>query len=515
MKLGDVQKRLQKRYLDSLPEKITVIKQGLEAVRDNDPTGETSLRRLAHQISGSAGSFGYPVLGKAAKRVENAPADEICDRTQELLAELQKIHSAEPQRTARILVVDDDVDITAAIEETLASPTRRVQCAGSICQAEEMMASASWDLVFLDLMLPDGDGRELLLNMRGNARTRDLPVIVLSGKHNSLVKNECAAYDVEVFLEKPIDKKVLSTVVDASIRRHRTFHSEAYQDDLTGLSNRPGFRLALTPLVALCERNKHEISIAILDLDHFKRFNDEYGHATGDAALKMFAETLKSGLRKSDLVGRWGGEEFIVALPETDAVQGTLALTKIADKLRQKTVAPDVQEKITFSAGVTSLGESEWLDRALLRADKRLYAAKEQGRDRILHEIPDGPIVRPKLLLVEDDLDMAAILSADLSEEYDVTHVDHGATALSSIENNSFEVVILDHELPDLTGVQVAEAITAMPSSLTPQIVFLTSSTSETVLEEAFSAGAVDYVVKPYRKRELLARIARLFSGRG
>lgn len=511
MDLATAQKRLRRRYLDGLPQKIAVLAEGLSAHDRGEPVGEDSVRRLAHQVAGSAASFGFPELGEIAKQLEHVASDSFQELAALLIEKLEAVVRAEAVEGKRILVVDDDKDTLLAIEECLANDSQVVRCAGTVAEAEAMLAGSAWDVVFLDLVLPDGDGRNILAGIRTNVALHDTPVIVLSGNCSSLVKNECASHGVETFLEKPIDYSVLQGIVDAVVIRHRTYHREAYNDELTQLANRPGFRLRLEPLLALCRRNKQAVSLAILDLDNFKSFNDEYGHSLGDEVLRVFADVLRKGLRESDLVARWGGEEIVVALPETNPAQGKMVLEKLATTLRTREIAPHCTQAVTFSGGITSINDSDTLDLALIRADQLLYAAKRGGRDRVLDKASSSldTGAKPAILIVEDDLDMVELLRADLADTYEVVEAGRGDLALDLAEKQKFSLIILDQDLPDQPGTSVARSLGTKFAQDCPPIIFLTASGSEHVLEEAFAAGASDYLVKPYRKRELLARVLR------
>lgn len=160
--------------------------------------------------------------------------------------------------------------------------------------------------------------------------------------------------------------------------------SQARLDALTGFVNRRGMDEILVREIARARRTKSPLSLAILDLDHFKRVNDEHGHQTGDQALVHLAALTKAGLRESDVVCRYGGEEFVVILPDI-GMQGALF---VIDRLRvmlEKTPLPIEGGKLhlRFSAGIAELSAAENRDRILMRADAALYAAKRAGRNRV------------------------------------------------------------------------------------------------------------------------------------
>jgi len=167
--------------------------------------------------------------------------------------------------------------------------------------------------------------------------------------------------------------------LEASLERIRLL---ATQDELTGLANRRHMLALLKAEQARQQRTEQPLSLVLLDLDHFKRVNDTYGHLAGDVVLKGFADAASSTLRGSDVLSRWGGEEFLLMLPDTGADEAERCVERMRQGLAQvafKAVAPDL--KITFSAGLSVCRAGAPLDAAIERADMAMYRAKAQGRN--------------------------------------------------------------------------------------------------------------------------------------
>lgn len=165
----------------------------------------------------------------------------------------------------------------------------------------------------------------------------------------------------------------------------------ATTDTLTGVANRRGFERAATLAVRVAERYLQPVSLLLLDIDHFKMINDTRGHHVGDQALTAVADRLASRLRRSDLLGRWGGEEFVVLLPHTDLADAVRAADQLREVVSAGPVAGDV--KLTISGGAAQLTPNDTLTTLLARADRGLFAAKSAGRDRIVaapndHQLP-------------------------------------------------------------------------------------------------------------------------------
>ena len=174
--------------------------------------------------------------------------------------------------------------------------------------------------------------------------------------------------------------------LEASLERIRLL---ATQDELTGLVNRRHMLALLRAEQARHMRTAQPLSLILLDLDYFKRVNDTYGHQAGDAVLKGFADAARGTLRSSDVLSRWGGEEFLLMLPDTGEDEAERCMERMRQGLAYVTftsVAPDL--KITFSAGLSACRAGESLEAAIERADQALYAAKAQGRNRTVRALP-------------------------------------------------------------------------------------------------------------------------------
>jgi diguanylate cyclase len=156
-------------------------------------------------------------------------------------------------------------------------------------------------------------------------------------------------------------------------------------DPLTGVLNRKGLDEALAQEIARIRRRSANLCLVLLDVDNFKHINDTYGHKTGDDALRHLASVVRESLRPQDAVGRYGGEEFLIVLPETDLQHANVVITRLQRKLTKRFfLAGNQRVLITFSAGIACLGPDETPDTAIDRADKAMYAAKRAGKNRVL-----------------------------------------------------------------------------------------------------------------------------------
>ena len=294
--------------------------------------------------------------------------------------------------TARILVVDDIPANVKLLEVRLLAEYFEVLTASNGADALEICETGKIDVVLLDIMMPGMDGFEVCRRIKDDPTTHDIPVIFISAK--SEVEDETRGLEVGAidFITKPISPPI----VKARVRNHLLLkrqtdllRSLSFLDGLTGIANRRRFDDTMAREWRRCARSHLPLSLIILDVDHFKAYNDQYGHQAGDECLRIVAEVLAERARRpSDLVARYGGEEFVCLLPETDGS----GATRVAEGFRaavaerriphaQSPVAPYVTISLGVATVIPSVESSP--DRLAEMADQLLYRAKRSGRNRV------------------------------------------------------------------------------------------------------------------------------------
>lgn len=302
--------------------------------------------------------------------------------------------SGEVQRRARVLVVDDQSVNLRLLAEVLRDMCD-VLVATSGTRALEIAGLGGVDLMLLDVMMPDLDGFEVCTRLKADARTRGVPVIFVTGKGE--VTDETRGFEAGGvdYITKPISPPL----VRARVRTHLELKAAldklqrmACVDGLTGIGNRRRFDEVLEAEWRRAARAGEPLTLAMLDVDHFKAFNDTYGHARGDECLRALGQALDDECRRpGDLVARYGGEEFALVLPQTDAAGAggiLLAVLQAVDQLRIPHAGSAVTGHVSLSGGaVTVLPSIAILAADVLRiADRLLYEAKAAGRGRVRHQ---------------------------------------------------------------------------------------------------------------------------------
>lgn len=307
-----------------------------------------------------------------------------------------------------ILIAEDDPASRAALEGFLRRWGYAVQVA---CDGGEAWAALQQEdaphLAILDWMMPVLDGLDVVRRLRGSARDHYTYVIMLTGRDQSSDMAIGFEGGVDDYLLKPFDRhelqsrlrvarRILAAQADLLVARD-LLHEQALNDPLTGLRNRRAAEDVARRELAQSARSGQPVALALIDLDHFKRINDEHGHPVGDRVLCAAAHHLQAALRAGDFVARWGGEEFLVLLPGTAEAEAMA----VAERLRaaiahSPSLLAAAGSQVTASFGVATWtaadGHFEDLAGLLQRADEALYAAKHAGRDCVIaasgHGIP-------------------------------------------------------------------------------------------------------------------------------
>ena len=312
----------------------------------------------------------------------------------------QSARADEEQRPVVLLVDDEPVNL-ALIKRRLEWEDYDVHTAQDGREAVERARELLPDLVILDVMMPVMDGLAACRFLKEDARTRDIPVIFLSALDDMETKVSGLSLGANDYISKPFraeelvarvavairlkrERDDLRESADEASRRAEVASERSMTDALTGLRNRYGLQRSLQREVADARRYGRPLTCLMIDLDHFKHVNDTYGHAAGDAALVQVARVLTEVVRGSDVVCRYGGEEFLVLAPET-GLDGALALgEKIRAAAKERAYGDGERVfPLTFSIGASQLRDGESAHDMIARADDALYHAKESGRDRV------------------------------------------------------------------------------------------------------------------------------------
>ena len=286
----------------------------------------------------------------------------------------------------RVLVVDDDPAVLDAMRALLDGHELEVATLADPLRFWETLEEVAPELLILDVDMPAVNGPELCRTVRNDPRWSRLAVIFATAHTDAATVAEAFGAGADDFIAKPIVGPELLGRVANRLERIRIYRIQAETDALTGLANRSKSDEGLTQLAALADRFSEPLSVAMLDVDRFKLVNDRHGHAVGDGVLRRLGEHLRRDFRGNDVVGRWGGEEFIVGMYGMTRQNGVKRLAGTLERFGEEEFAgSEGTLSVTFSAGVAEYPlDGYGLGEVTRAADKALYRAKASGRSRVL-----------------------------------------------------------------------------------------------------------------------------------
>ncbi|MBW1858492.1 MAG: diguanylate cyclase [Deltaproteobacteria bacterium] len=297
---------------------------------------------------------------------------------------------------AKILIVDDSKLIAHVAKTMLTKKGHEVMLAQDGKAGLEAAKSGQPDIILLDLIMPVMDGYEVCQHLKEDETTQEIPIIMVTSKAETSDKVKGLQMGALDYVTKPFDEAELIARVNIHLKLRELYQEVqeqnillqemANRDGLTGLYNHRYFHEQLSQDFLRARRYHETISCVLLDIDFFKKFNDTYGHQTGDVVLRALAEVIERSIRESDLAARYGGEEFALIMYHTDKA----AAIEAAERLRHMVESHEVKDngnvlQVTISVGVATFPHETIHDaKELIEfADQALYKAKDNGRNRV------------------------------------------------------------------------------------------------------------------------------------
>ena len=324
-------------------------------------------------------------------------------------SQVQQRPSAENSSQIQVLVVDDDAGILGVVSEVLEDDGYAVSTASSGEEALELLDHNEFWLVMSDIRLPGINGVEVLEHVkRASPRTHVIMITSHASLDTSIDAIKHGAYD---YLQKPFeDLSLISSAAKRAVDAYRleiersqlirslklsnkelarvngVLHGLAVRDGLTELYNHRYINEMLDKHIDKSAVEGMDLSLIFIDVDHFKSFNDEHGHQTGDVLLRELSALMRENVRTKDIVARWGGEEFVVVCPTTNEETASGLAEALRATIAQHRFVRDILPagpQVTISAGVASLAKNKSKAAMLAAADSALYVAKDNGRNQV------------------------------------------------------------------------------------------------------------------------------------
>ena len=484
--------------------------------------GESGLRLLA-EITTRAPSRPVIVASTAASLTDRVEAARFGARAyfQKPASPVSVVDAAlralrRTTTVGRVLTVDDDPRILESVRGLLEPTGLEVVALDDPRNFWEVLETVRPDLLLLDVDMPEVSGVELCRVVRNDARWATLPVIFLTARTDAETLHAVFAAGADDFVAKPMVGPELTTRINNRLERVRLYRLLADTDALTGVANRRRSAEAITELIESATHDEQPVALGMIDLDFFKGINDRFGHAAGDDVLRRVANGLRNALRAEDVVGRWGGEEFVVAARGVDKALLAHRISGVLDTLRAERVHSGKETlPLTFSAGVAGFPEDgATLDEVCRAADLALYQAKAHGRQKVVKagstSYP-GAEATVDVVLVEDDVVLGEALVQAVSEAgYSMHWIQDGNGAVDKLVGPEpairARLLLLDLNLPGQDGLVVLQKLSRTGITRDTSVVMLTSRTTRQSVVRSLHLGAVDYIAKPVAIETVIAR---------
>jgi len=327
--------------------------------------GDINTRLMAVR-AGAAGFYTFPV-----------DINSLIDKLDNLVV----LGESEPYR---ILIVDDSIYLSAHYALILQQVGMETCVVNEPLELLDHLEKFNPELILLDLHMPDCHGTELAKVIRQQEAFIGVPIVYLSGETDLVKQLDALKIGGDEFITKPIGPVYLLSTVKNRVKRSRVLRSLMVRDSLTGLLNHTRTKEMLVTEMERAKRRKSRLCYAMIDIDNFKSVNDLFGHSVGDQVIKSLSTLLRQRLRKTDVIGRYGGEEFAVILIDADQIEASRILNEIRETFSGISYhANGIDFNVTFSCGIASFPAIDYPGSINDSADRALYKAKNNGRNKV------------------------------------------------------------------------------------------------------------------------------------
>ncbi len=426
-----------------------------------------------------------------------------------------------------ILLIDEDTALLMLLKEELEKNHWVVIAVADPERAINYYYDLKPDCVVIDIPMKDKNGLDVLVQLKEKMKQQFIPSIMISSDQSKEVRMKSYKLGADDFIHKPLDIEEFIVRINRQLERKQAIDHVILIDELTRVYNRKYLSQPYDRLISILERRHDSFCMVLIDLDHFKKVNDTYGHITGDEVLATFADTLRSGLRVNDIIIRYGGEKFIILLPEKKSKEAKLLIEKILLEFSNIPFEGNDEEFFcTFSAGIHEVHPSETdLKKNIEITDGALYEAKQAGRNQVKIAAVNSLEVKRKpihVAIVDDDPIIRTMLEDLISKSkvtegvtLDIKVFKDGMEFIEAgwhLNTNERYLIILDGMMPRMDGLEVLQKLRGLQYQERFTVLMLTTRKSDHDISRALQLGADDYITKPFKLLELETRLGHLIK---
>ncbi|MGP1383871.1 MAG: response regulator [Thainema sp.] len=432
-----------------------------------------------------------------------------------------------PEPMFHVLAVDDDEHQLTTLRTYMENEGLQFTGLGQPERLLETLQASQPDLVLLDILMPRISGIELCQILRSDAEYQTLPVVMLTHYDDLSTRQRAFWVGADAVLSKHDPLSANLGQIQAQLNRDRRCAQTRMVDPLTGLVNRCGATRALQQLIAIARQFEQPLSLGVINLDNFQRFNAEYGRAAGDQLLRRFTTFLQQHCPPADVIARWRAEEFVISMIGLERADAVERLAQLLELWRSQ---PPMS---SFSAGVATFPvDGHNLEFLYRVAEAALYQAKLTGRDRILPaswQMPDASDPQLDVVIVGPDTTWLRSLARALETRgYRIHWFQSGQTALEYIDRANASVqlqatadpdamlqiktILLTTDLPDISAIELVNQLNTACQRQTPILALIQNSDENDQVEELRSQGMADYISYPCDVAAVIAHIRRYLA---
>lgn len=417
----------------------------------------------------------------------------------------------------KVLLVDNDIATLKLLDRALTIEGYKIYVCDNPLQTMDMIDEVMPDIILMDIMMPELEGYEILEKLKLDSKYLDIHIIILSFIDNLKSRGEAIKLIVDDYISKPFIINDVVNRVEKLMRTSSKYREKLLKDSLTDAYSRYYFNLRMVEELERYRRYGPIFTIVFIDMDNYNYINERHGHQVGDRVLGEFVDYVIKNIRKCDSIFRYGGEEFILLLPETTEENAYILMERLRFGFSSRAISiGDTSLYVTFSAGIKQVnGQTESIEQITDNAAKAMYYAKKSGKNQVyihneeitLHDLN-------KTLLV---VDYESIILKCIRERfsnighYIVTARDTG-TAFKLIKEIHPDVILIDTTVADAENYDLLRTIKQDPLTQSIKVVLLIKKEEANNVLTKTQFVADDYVAKNLSMEELEARIMRVLN---